>query len=258
MKVNEETLLKFTTKDGTGPYSHFRWPINEWVDVEGPLEMCLNGIHACTPIQSFAWFDYNCHLVTMRGERLIDESNDKVCLRSARISPPLATWNERTQRLLAADFADRVLHLFEEKYPDDDRPREAIRDAREHANGTISHVARAASWAAAGASAWDTARDAAVVASGSVAWDAAGVASIAAATAASMDAERAVGDASREAAWAVEWAAGVAAGSVAWDAREAAWDAAWVAREAAWDAAGDAEREWQTGRLIQYLNGEVE
>lgn len=48
-----------------------------------------------------------------------------------------------------------------------------------------------------------------------------------------------------------------AAWDAAWDAaRAAAWDAA---RDAAWDAAGavgDAERQWQFGRLCAYLNGE--
>ena len=59
----------------------------------------------------------------------------------------------------------------------------------------------------------------------------------------------------------------MAAGAAAWDAawaaaRAAAWDAAraaaWAAaRGAAWAAAGDAEHQWQTDRLFQYLNGEV-
>ena len=33
-------------------------------------------------------------------------------------------------RLVAADFAERVLHIFESKYPNDDRPRKAIEAAR--------------------------------------------------------------------------------------------------------------------------------
>jgi len=41
-------------------------------------------------------------------------------------------------------------------------------------------------------------------------------------------------------------------------ARAAAWDAAWdAAGDAARAAAEDAEREWQTDRLMQYLRGEV-
>jgi hypothetical protein len=33
-------------------------------------------------------------------------------------------------RLVAADFAERVLHIFENKYPTDDRPRKAIEAVR--------------------------------------------------------------------------------------------------------------------------------
>ena len=39
--------------------------------------------------------------------------------------------DQRITRLLAADYADRVLHIFEAKYPDDDRPRKAIAAARD-------------------------------------------------------------------------------------------------------------------------------
>ena len=54
-----------------------------------------------------------------------------------------------------------------------------------------------------------------------------------------------------------------AAGVAAWDAaRAAAWDAAWAASgdaagAASGDAAWDAERIWQTARLMEYLRGET-
>jgi len=40
-------------------------------------------------------------------------------------------------RLFAADCAESVLHIFEEKYPDDKQPRNAIQSARDFANGLI-------------------------------------------------------------------------------------------------------------------------
>ena len=67
-------------------------------------------------------------------------------------------------RLIAADFAESVLHLFEEKYPNDDRPRKAIQAARDYANGLIGSdelaAAAWAAWDAAWAAAWAAARDA--------------------------------------------------------------------------------------------------
>jgi len=111
-------------------------------------------------------------------------------------------------RLFAADCAELVLHIFENRYPNDDRPRKAIQAARDYANGVIDKYELAAAWDAARAAAWDAAR----VAAG--------------------DAARA---AARDAAWdAARDAAGDAAGVAARDAaRDAAWDAA---RDAAWDA----------------------
>jgi hypothetical protein len=70
-------------------------------------------------------------------------------------------------RLFAADCAESDLHIYENKYPNDDRPRKAIQAARDYANGVIGKdelaaasdaafaasdaacdAARAASWAA--------------------------------------------------------------------------------------------------------------
>ena len=52
-------------------------------------------------------------------------------------------------RHIAADFAESVLHIYENKYPNDNRPRLSIQAARDFADGKIS----AAAWAASAASA---------------------------------------------------------------------------------------------------------
>jgi hypothetical protein len=57
-------------------------------------------------------------------------------------------------RLFAADVAESVLHIYENKYPNDDRPRKAIQAARDYANGLIDSAA----WAAARDAAWAAAR----------------------------------------------------------------------------------------------------
>ena len=82
---------------------------------------------------------------------------------------------EQEQRLIAADFAERVLPLFEAQHPDD-RPRNAIEAARAYARGEITKEQLAAAGAAAGAAARAAARDAAGGAArataGAAAWDA--------------------------------------------------------------------------------------
>jgi hypothetical protein len=124
----------------------------------------------------------------------------------------------RVMRLMAADFAEAVLPIFEKEYPDDKRPRLAIKAARDFANGKITAQERDAATAAARPAAGDAALDAARAA-WDAAWDAAGVAARAA-WAAAWDAATA---AERDAAWAATAAERDAA-------RAAAWDAAWAAQ----------------------------
>lgn len=45
------------------------------------------------------------------------------------------------ERHLAADYAERVLHVYEEAHPGDSRPRDAIQAARDYADGKIDTVA---------------------------------------------------------------------------------------------------------------------
>jgi len=125
---------------------------------------------------------------------------------------------DQVARLMAADFAEAVLPVFESQYPNDSRPRAAIEAARKFATGEITaaarDAARVASWAAA------------MAASEAAAWDAARAASWAAARAAAM--------AAYDAAWAASRAA-------AMDASDAAWAAAMAASMAASDAAWAAQ-----------------
>ena len=105
----------------------------------------------------------------------------------------------RLSQIIACDYAEHVLHFWEEKFPGDKRPRAAIETSRRYIKGT----ATAEEVDAAGAAA-----SAARAAAGAAVWVAASAAVWAAASAA-RDA------AARAAAWA-------AAGDAAWDA-ESAW-----------------------------------
>ena len=120
-------------------------------------------------------------------------------------------------RLLACDYAEHVLRIFETQYPDDDRPREAIAVSRRYARGEATDAELSAARDAAGAAAGSAARDAA------------------------RDARAAAGAAE-----------GAAARDAARDARAAARDARAAARDAR-AAARDAEREWQEQHLRELL-----
>jgi len=57
------------------------------------------------------------------------------------------------KRRFAIEVTESVLHIFEQKYPNDKRPREAIVAAKLFLNGALSRKAAAAGAAAAGAAA---------------------------------------------------------------------------------------------------------
>lgn len=206
------------------------WEPGEWREVTGELVPCENGLHLCAnERQLLKWLGSAIFEAEYDGEGL--DGDDKVVVRRARLLRKVDTWDERSARSFAADCAERVLALLERELPGDGRASAAIETARRFAVGEASRDELAAAWNAAWAASWD------------VAWDADGIV-----------ARDAAGSAARDAAKA-------AAKAAAMDAWDAAMDASWYAVLASWyaggDAARDAERDWQTERLRQYLIGEV-
>jgi hypothetical protein len=139
--------------------------------------------------------DRYAHLVSALGEgfgddqtinllTILDSNGTENCLWALRAT---AEDCEKTARLMAADFAEAVLPIFEKEYPEDTRPREAIQAARDFAEGKISTE----NLASARASAWDAAWDTALAAARASAWDAARASAWDAAWASARDSARA-------------------------------------------------------------------
>jgi len=225
------------------------WTPGEWMpEIEGPLVECRNGYHLATLEQLLEWLDARIFVAEVGGEHFEASERDKWVARRVRLLSETA-WDERRSRLFAADCAERVLHIYESRYPGDSRVRECIDTARRYANGQATmeelDAAGDAAWDAVRTAARDAVRTAARASAGAAAGDAAWAAAAGAARAAAGDAAgaaRAARDAAGDAAWA---AAGDAAG------------AARAARDAAGDAAWAAEREWQAAKLAEYLNEAV-
>jgi hypothetical protein len=131
--------------------------------------------------------------------------------------------SENIQIEFACRCAEHVLHFYEDKYPDDKRPREAIEAARAYAEGRGS-AAEAAE--AAEAAAW-------------AAWAA--------------EAAEATWAAAEAAAWAARAAEAAEAAEATWAAGDAAGAAAGAARAAEAAARAD-EREWQKQTFLELLN----
>jgi hypothetical protein len=217
---NARWLLPKQNEDGT-------WTPGEWMPgIGGKLVRCKNGYHVVDLQHLPEWLNARIFEVEVDGE--IINADDKHVCRKCRLVRELTAWNERTARLFMCDCAEHVLHIYEERCPNDDRPRKAIETARKFANGEATEKAMASARDAAMASARDPA-DSAVWAARAATWASAR----ASAWAAARDPARA--------------AVGAAADSAAWSAAMAAADSAEEA----------AEREWQEQRLRELL-GEVE
>ena len=133
--------------------------------------------------------------------------------------------DEREQHEIACRFAEHVLHLFENKHPDDDRPRKAITAKRGWLVGDVNDnelaAARSAAWAS---------------------WSAARSDAMAARSAARSDAM---------AAWSAAWSA---ARDAARAAARAAWSAAMTAASADGTEAWEAEHRWQIAEICRLIS----
>ena len=216
------SLYKFTRPGGVAPFAiGFYYPLphdgrpGDWTEPVGKLVMCENGYHACRRDDVIWWFDAELWEIEARGDYLTQgDFESKVCCRSVRLVRRVETWNERTQRLLACDYVEHVLPIFERARPGDDRVRNCIAVCRLYADGQATDEELAA------------AQDVAM--------------------AAARDARATE---AKDAAWAAADVACAAATAAAW----AAQDAARAAATEAGDAARAAERAWQINRFWQRL-----
>jgi len=207
---------RFVTADLRSTNGRVKWEVGKWNKCRGRLFLCKNGFHAsCRPLDSLdyvfgtRWFECEA-----RGDILKD--TDKFCASEMRLMSEIP--NKVIQQF-AIDCAWRVLHIFEEKYPTDKRPRQAIEAAKAYLKFPTQENSEKLD------AAWDAA------------WAAAGAAA-------------------RAAAWAAAWAAAGAAARAAARAAvwAAAWDAVWAAARAAVGAAAwAAEWKWQNRHLLNLI-----
>jgi len=222
-------------------YTDFRYSlpteskVGKWSPVIKELIPCRSGYHLCRPDDIMSWLGPVIY-VAEPGKKIVAVDN-KIVTNRVRLTRHIKTWNERAARLFACDCAARVLRFYEEKYPEDKRPREAIRMARKYANGKVSIEDLRAAYRAAYNAAYSAADSAAYSAAYS-----------AADRAACRAAYRAAYRAADRAACSAAYRAAVRA------ADRAACSAAYRAAVSAADSAADSgERKWQTKRLFHYL-----
>jgi hypothetical protein len=132
---------KFLRREGTTLMTGFRWPIAEWVDVEGPLEWCANGIHACRIEDLPHWLGAELWAAELDGETLA--TPDSIVARRGRLLERVENWSAGAAQEFAQWCARRASELAR------GAPSAAARAVDAGANADIGAVAGAAYIAAA-------------------------------------------------------------------------------------------------------------
>lgn len=98
--------------DGRSPFTRWVWPAGgsggpgDWVQVEGPLKACVNGIHACTPAQLPTWLGSELWAVELDGE--IVEVEDVLVASRARLLEQISSWDRSMQIAFGEACAERA------------------------------------------------------------------------------------------------------------------------------------------------------
>ena len=153
-------LYKFYQAGLTNDHGNIKWKIGEWYK-EDTAKLCSSGFHASkTPIQALGYVKGEILAeVSVRGKS--DISDDKECWTEMKINKAWH-WKKEDSVELAIFAAEQVIDIYEKKYSNDDRPRNAIEaakkylaavqvgdnDAAAHAAHAVAHAAHAADAAA--------------------------------------------------------------------------------------------------------------
>lgn len=149
----EETLYKFLNADGSACNGgRGSWHLPEggrpgrWMKTIKDIAPCKSGYHLCRKQDLSLWIGPALYMAEAEGGLVCD---DKIVTGRARLIRRLQGWDEGTQRLFAADCAERVLGHYDSRFPDDNRVRDCIEVARRYAIGEATDEERAAARAAA-------------------------------------------------------------------------------------------------------------
>jgi hypothetical protein len=231
------TYYKWLNPDRTTPSQNAKWPtrVGVWTPDEHAV-LCRSGWHLATHQGLGQHSRVGAVLWIAEGRGESSAQNDKIAFTSARLVSEVGTLTHQTAVLWAAECAKRVLKIYEDKYPDDTRPREAIAAAVRWAKNPTEQNRDAASFAS-------RAADAAYHAASSAASSVYAYAYAAYAAYAAYHAAASASYAAADAAYHASRAA------------YAAFRAASYAAYAAYTEARTAERTWQSNRLIALISG---
>lgn len=114
---------KWLTNRMRSSHGNITWKLNEWQIHKGELKLCQSGFHASKTAFDSLQYIYGDKLVEVEAEDIIGD-NDKFVSSKMRVVKELPT--KKIMLKFAIECAKRVLPILEKKYPNDNRPRNAI------------------------------------------------------------------------------------------------------------------------------------
>lgn len=149
------TLYKFLRTGLKSQYGNHTWKLGECYEVAEDLVYCNKGFHGSVkPLDALSYVPGEIiALVEVEGKNIIHD--DKQCWSKMRIVDA-RKWTKKTSVELAIFAAEQVIGFYEERYPNDTRPSDAIKAAKAYledlsdaANAVrAAHAANAAAYAA--------------------------------------------------------------------------------------------------------------
>jgi len=156
--MNKKLLWKSLPAD-MKPHG-FQYKIGEWYKHTGELKLCFSGFHSSESVIDAMGF-VNAEVIArveVRGDSL--KESDKQVWSEMKIVKAWK-WKREDSISLAIFAAELVIDIFEKKYPNDKRPREAIEAAKRVLKNDTKENRAAAGAARVAADAADAARVAA-------------------------------------------------------------------------------------------------
>ena len=86
---------KFLDDGAVGPFTGFRWPVDEWVEADS-VDLCSKGIHACRMRDLPVWLGRELWEIELDGE--VVEQKAKVVAPRGRLLRRIDEWNDDVAR----------------------------------------------------------------------------------------------------------------------------------------------------------------
>ena len=141
---------KFLSEGAVGFFSRHAWPHptedapGDWVRVEGEIQPCLSGVHACTPEDLVDWLDDELWEIEL--EDPVGGFDGKPLARAGRLVRRVESWNDESARAFVRHCVDHTARLAAESLAQAGQTAEAetldAQRAALDAEATVTELAR--------------------------------------------------------------------------------------------------------------------